>query len=89
MQRMLTRPIPALFQISSGGYFNFCLQSGSLVLFEAGNKAIYRLPHDRLAACFALATRLAYNLLLPFVLMPRFLISVDTTNHLQIHTSTE
>lgn len=73
MQCMLTRPTPQRFQVSSHGYFNFHLQSISLVLFKAGNKAICRLPHDRFAWCFAEATRLAYNLLLLFVLMPRFL----------------
>lgn len=73
MQYMLTRPIPQLFQISSGTYFNFHLQSVSLLLFKTGNKAICRLPHDRLAACFVEATRPACNLLLAFVLMPRFL----------------
>lgn len=73
MQCMLTRLIPQLFQISLGGYFNFHLQSVSLVLFKAGNKAACRLPRDGLAACFAETTKLAYNLLLPFVLMPRFL----------------
>lgn len=73
MQCMLTRPSPQLFQISTDGCFNFHLQSVSLVLFKAGKEAICRLPHERLAACFAEGTRLAYNLLLIFVLTPTFL----------------